>query len=786
MGSLSDLVQAINRRATQMAWLARIVLWTEALLSAFWPSLTLVGAFLALALLGIPTFLPPLLHSALLIAFAGGLGWLSLTGKRAFRPPTSEAAFRRIERDSQLAHRPFATLTDRPTADADRAGMGLWRMHLERRLADVRRLRLAPPSAGLPERDPHALRLAVAILVILGFALAGSRSGSLILAALDPSFSPTASAIPVEAWIKPPPYTKLPPILLKLDDDKPVAVPIGSTIEAHVTGGTRVPRLVFGDVRQDFAKLAGAGFTATQILSTPGNISVRRGWSSLARWKITIIPDQPPAVAFAEPPGASKRGEIRLDYNATDDYGVASVSLRARMVPNNLHIVADPIDVPLATEQDEKTLKGSSFQDLTAHPWAGMKVLAKLVATDGAGQSGETNEIVVPLPERSFNQPTARAIIAARKQVILNETPWRRIAPTIATMTFKPELYHGDLTIFLALRTAAARLFESRSENPQVVAELEDLLWNAAIHIEEGDRPDAEKALKAAEDALEKALKNPNATASEIEQKAKDLQAAINRYAQALQKNQQQQAQTGDKTPSGKSENSKPVERKDLTDMVNQMKQMAQNGSRESAEQMLSNLKSMLQNMEAGGSQQQQQQQQNQKAQQALEELKELAEKQREMMKDEAKGKELAKKQEELRKELGDAVRDLDEAGGEIPKSLTKADEQMKDAAQALQQGKADAAKDNQGGAAGALDQAVQGLSGQLSAQGNDGQAYREGENGRDPFGRGQIDSQGVKVPTERQMSRAIEILEELRRRSSEHERPRYELDYLQRLLEEF
>jgi hypothetical protein len=61
------------------------------------------------------------------------------------------------------------------------------------------------------------------------------------------------------------------------------------------------------------------------------------------------------------------------------------------------------------------------------------------------------------------------------------------------------------------------------------------------------------------------------------------------------------------------------------------------------------------------------------------------------------------------------------------------------------------------------------------------------GQQGRDPFGRDPIDrANEVKVPTDREMQRSRAILDELRKRVGEHDRPRMELDYLRRLLQQF
>ena len=179
--------------------------------------------------------------------------------------------------------------------------------------------------------------------------------------------------------MKPPAYTGLAPILLKVGDETPVSVPTGSTLEAHVTGGSRTPRLALGDATEDFRRIDGGGFAVTHVLTTPGPLSVRRGWSTLSRWNIAIIPDNPPTIEFGEPPSPMQSGAVKIDYHATDDYGVAAVELRVRRVPGGPEIAADPIVASLASEQTEKELRGSSFQDLDC---------PSLGRASGAGEAG--------------------------------------------------------------------------------------------------------------------------------------------------------------------------------------------------------------------------------------------------------------------------------------------------------------------------------------------------------------------------------------------------------------
>jgi Domain of unknown function (DUF4175) len=70
------------------------------------------------------------------------------------------------------------------------------------------------------------------------------------------------------------------------------------------------------------------------------------------------------------------------------------------------------------------------------------------------------------------------------------------------------------------------------------------------------------------------------------------------------------------------------------------------------------------------------------------------------------------------------------------------------------------------------------------------GSPDRADPNGRDPLGRSaqgnSSDHADVAVPEERERQRTQAIQEELRRRGAEQERPRQELDYIDRLLKQF
>ena len=69
----------------------------------------------------------------------------------------------------------------------------------------------------------------------------------------------------------------------------------------------------------------------------------------------------------------------------------------------------------------------------------------------------------------------------------------------------------------------------------------------------------------------------------------------------------------------------------------------------------------------------------------------------------------------------------------------------------------------------------------------------RFGPNGRDPLGRDNnrpageaFSNEGVQIPEEMELQRSREIVDELRRRRGERNRPAEELEYIDRLLKRF
>jgi hypothetical protein len=151
--------------------------------------------------------------------------------------------------------------------------------------------------------------------------------------------------------------------------------------------------------------------------------------------------------------------------------------------------------------------------------------------------------------------------------------------------------------------------------------------------------------------------------------------------------------------------------------------------------------------------------------------------------------------QEALRPQLGELMGKFGDMTGEVPHSLGDAEQAMREAEGALGRGDLDSAERAQRQALDALQQSMDQFAQQMRGNGNgvDRQPFANDPNRdrRDPLGRegnfgNAVDDKGVKIPDqpERQLSR--EILEVLRRRAGDADRPKLELDYLERLLRNF
>ncbi|MBI5162414.1 MAG: DUF4175 family protein [Magnetospirillum sp.] len=759
--------------------LARAVLVWERLWPALVPPLSLVGSFLALALMDVLPLLPGWLHGLVLAGHAGGIAFLGWRGLARLRLPAAAEAARRLERDSALSHRPLSTLADRLAAGGDDPlAAALWQAHRRRLAGLVARLALRWPSPGMAERDPWGWRALAVLLLAIGIAAGGHEPAARVSRALAPAVDGAGGERRLDVWITPPAYTGAPPqALTAAESGRPLTVPAGSAVLAVVGGGWGTATLSLGGRGLDFQPMGEGGQRLEARIDGGRTLSVSQGWQTLGRWPLTVIADRPPAIAVTAVPADGERGRLRLGWTAADDYGVtrARVEIRRADAPEGETLV---VELPLPGG-GRQAVDGDSVHDLSGHPWAGLEVMATPIASDALGQDGAGKAIPLVLPERSFADPVARRLAELRRLVTADRRVALPVAMALDPIIAQPALVRGDLTVLLALALARAGLSGPSFD----LAEVQDLLWNAALTVEEGDLAGAERAMEEARSALAQAL-DSGASEAEIRQLLDRFQAAMERLVAAL-------AARGAVSPSS-GEAGNAVSTQELAQMMQAMRGMAESGARDALRRMADALAQMLSTLGAGPPPPQ-----AAAAARAMKTLEDLARRQQELMDQTfrraqegapARGDgEAAERQRALRQGLGAAMRSLAELGGDVPAGLRDAEGAMGSAVGDLAKGAWGSAAEAQGQALDRLREGARQAMERMAPMMMPGAALGP----RDPIGRplpgtGAGDDGATRIPTVGEVQKARQLLDEIRRRSGDAGRPAAERDYLHRLLKQF
>ncbi len=814
---------SLGRRLRARRRWTRLTLALEGAVEAFAPAAGLVLAFLVVALFGWLQALPWWLHGVALAATAVALALLVRGGWRRWRLPGADAVDRRLERAAGLAHQPIQALGDRPADGSNPAATRLWQRHQERERARLAFLGFVRPRSVMSVRDPWALRAAGVLVLVVALIDAGPVWRDRLAGAFLPSFAVAAAATPMRAdlWLTPPLYTGQSPVVRTVDlplaaDAEALVVPAGSelVLQLHnVEPGADVePRFATAALEQ--RELGGRSLEARTVVRESGALEVGSDSEApLARFPIEVQPDRAPVVNFVEPPTVTQRNALATRFEASDDYGLEGVDLELSLVVRGNS--TERLSLRSFT-RPRLDYQGVGFLDLTPHPFAGQEVEARLVATDVAEQEGTSRTLRFTLPERQFVHPVARAIIAARKKLVAEPEERRTVAAQVNILAQSPYVEVLDSVVPLALRAASTRLILERDGDGD--ASVVDLLWDVALHVEEGQLSVAERDLRALERALQEAIER-GADDAELQALMDELERAIDAYLQALMQQALEQMQgmsPDDMQMQPIDPNAQMLSRQDFQDMLDAMREAMQGGAMEQAQQMLSQLRQLLENLQMAMQMPMGQMQQNMNA------LQDLIRQQQQLM-DQTfqmqRGQEgqqsqpgqdgqpggdagmqgLQQQQEALRRALGELMRQLGESGMGIPNELGQSELEMRGAEQALGQGQPGRATGPQGQALDLLQQGAGELMEQMQQQMGAMPGDPGGEAGmgppldgtRDPLGRpvrneGGATPYGVQVPDTPDLGTARDVLRELHRRSGERDRPAIELEYFERLLRRF
>ena len=535
------------------------------------------------------------------------------------------------------------------------------------------------------------------------------------------------------------------------------------------------------------------------------------------------------------------RAEVTLDLDRVErHYGLATE-------PEPRDDIV--LDLPLTITGDRADFEETLIDDMAQHPWAGLPVTLQLIAVDAAEQSGESEPAEITLPARRFFDPLAAAIIEQRRDLLWSRENALRVTQVLRAVSYLPDDLFRSETTYLKLRFAIRRL-ETALRYAEVSDELQDetaeALWDIALQIEEGDLSDALERLRRAQDRLADAIEN-GATDEEIAELMQELREAMQDYMrqlaeqqdpnqQQLSENQEMQEITGDQLQEMLERLQELMEQgrtEEAMALLEQLRQMMENmqiaqgqqgqGQQSEGQQAMEGLAETLREQqglsdEAFRDLQEQfgQQGQGQQGQQGRrpgqpgpgqgqpgdgQEFGEGGDQPGRPGQGQPGQESLADRQEALREELRrqqGALPGAGTPGGDAAReALDRAGRAMEGAEEALRDEDFAGALDDQSEAIEALREGMREL-GEAMAQ-EQGQPGQQGEamgnanpmGQRDPLGReagqtGRLGTDEQLLQGDDVYRRARELLDEIRRRSSEQERPEIELDYLKRLLDRF
>ena len=802
---------------------------------SFWRVLSWCGVFFALWMFGIPASMGSAVSVVALILFIIGLAYFLYKDAFTFRFPTLRDADRRIEIESGVENRPLSGLRDSLANDDRENTRDLWERSRDALRALLPQLKAPRLREQVAQHDPYALRCLVFMMFVLAAMAAGPDWAARLRDGLMPITFERDSAPRADRFtivITPPEYTGMQQMVLndRTIRDVTLEIPQNSRVKALVTGGFGTPHFVMGEQSQAFED----AFEDT-ILNENGTLAVKQGLLTLASWPYQIIEDSPPTLTMvSEKPDILDDGTFGVAVRVKDDYGVQYLDMDVAL--DEIVLDAPQIGSPVGMRRSVVSPDGEDFEinpiyDLSAHPWAGLPVEITYRAIDEVGQQSAPQTIKAQLPERAFEHPVAKTLIALRKALTwspLDQTTYEKVSYDARILSTAKEMIHDDIVVYMALRSIALRL-QLNKPSLKTTRSVISLMWDTALRVEDDDLSLAARRLRDAQMALERAIQNPETTEEEIAQLMQNMRQALAEYMQEMAREMQKRMAEGEPMPQMLDPNS-ALNQNALAEFLDQMEQAMRDGDTKSAQEMLSQMQRLMDMMNP--SMQAQMPQDMQMMQQGVSELQKLIEKQEELLGQTEKQADLMEmlqglglhnnqnrqrgeqqeappfvntqenqvEQEALRFVLGKLMVEASEKIGEIPESMGLAEIEMRGSAEELgynnpldsipfQMRAIEHLKESQEEMAQQLQQRMVQMTGFMLSFGGQ-QSMR-----RDPLGRPMAPNSGlngdpngsqVEIPDEAERRRVQEILEMLRRRAGDGSRPVQEREYYRRLLKRF
>jgi uncharacterized protein (TIGR02302 family) len=796
-------------------------LWLERLARSFWP-FTTICLFGAAALgFGVQDILPPVLAVTVVMALLALVLVALVLGLWRLKVPSASEAAHRL--DASMPGRPISTLADAQVIGAqDAASRRVWAAHLARMQARLEQAQPVPGDMRLSRFDRFGLRY----IALTGFVVAlvfgapsrvtelpeiAQLSGRAEAVALGPSW---------EVWVQPPSYTGRPSLYLNEVDRVRLDLPQGSRVTVRFYGQQGI--MSVQESLSDRGEYDPTAMAQDFEIERSGRLSVRG--PAGRDWEVVALVDQPPNVALRGNAERERGGLMRQEFIASDDYGIVEgqvhVALDLDKVERRFGLVPAPepragMSLPLSmpASGSRREIEDAFVEDFSQHPWANLPVTIALQVEDARGQTDMTQPTQMVLPGRRFFDPMAAAVVELRRDLLWTRENAGRVAELMKAIGHRPQdafrSVEGRIR-FTETRDMLLASLEQGGMDAALRDALSDKMWDLAVLLEEGELADARERLRRAQEMLDEAVRN-GADPAEIAELMDELREAMRDYMRQLA---EQPRERGEPPMDG---DSMEITQDQIQELLDRIQELMEEGRMDEAAELLAQLNALLENLQVaegqGG--------EGMPGDQAMEGLGETLRDQQDLSDDtfnelqdefrngddptegyrEGQGDTLGERQRSLADQLRD--QQLQPLPGEgtpegdaALEALERAQRAMEDAAEALENGETGEALSRQADAMEAMRDGMRAMNearaqDQREQQGDQAGTERGDGTSRDPLGRDR--NQGGEVGTDEDLlqgenvyRRAQDLLEELRRRSAELDRPEAELDYLRRLLDRF
>ena len=583
------------RKRIRNSWFAMIF---EDAVRAFWPAWTAVFFAVALWLFSAESkwaqFVHPYMLGAICLLFVIGCAF-------RFRLPDMSKAEDCLDRS--LPQRPLTAIRDRQAIGcADAGSVALWEAHRQDMVTLAASLETYRPDLRLAVQDPFALRYVAMAMLVLAVLFAPERSLQVAPRAAASAIVAIESGF--DAWLVAPSYTNRP--VLYLDADiaaSEIITPVGSIVELRLYGDSD-GFAVETDI-SDRAELA-AGGQREYVISKSGSLTLTDPSGQKVAWKFQAIADQPPDMPKIGNMLIRDSGGVTIPIGFTDDYGVEQAGITFELALDRIEHTAglaiEPEDVepslhsvrlPFATVRTD--FEVSHFEDFSDHRWGGLPVRMLVSAIDASNLTTIAEQPVMMMPGRVFSDPLAEVLAEQRRDLLWNRNNAERIIRVLDAVAARPDDQFETAGDYLVFRMATRRLRRLGLEgiDDSELAEAEQILWRAALRIEEGNLAALRAALRDAAEQLTDALLRNDSD--------EEIARLLDAYREALQRFVREMASdSGGETLEASTGSGEAIDEDRIMAMLNEIESLLRDGRQYDAEQAMRALQELMSSLVGG------------------------------------------------------------------------------------------------------------------------------------------------------------------------------------------